>query len=318
MPVTPQFRQEVSAAFPAATDGSLVGRTLGSYEVKGLLGCGGMGEVYRARDSKLKRDVAIKALPADFVRDPERVARFQREAEVLASLNHPHIGAIYDLVQVGDSRFLVLELVEGKTLADRIGRGPIPVDDALSISKQIAEGLEAAHEKGIIHRDLKPSNIKITPNGTVKILDFGLAKVRATESADLSAALTKETLSRAGIIMGTAAYMSPEQAKGRASTEGSDVWGVRMRALRNAHRRTAFEGETVGEILARVSKPIPNGAACLSKTPEGIRRLLRRCLQKNANPGFATAAMCASKSRRHRSASQADTAGALHDSVGRR
>src|SRR5215467_7004426 len=162
---------------PAAGYGALIGRSLGSYQVEGLLGVGGMGEVYRARDLKLKREVAIKMLPEGFSRDTDRVHRFQREAEVLASLNHPNIANIYHLEEQNGSRYLVLELVEGETLADRIARGPIPVDDALRIAKQIAEGLEAAHEKGIIHRDLKPANIKLTPDDKVKILDFGLAKV---------------------------------------------------------------------------------------------------------------------------------------------
>src|SRR5262249_50058851 len=162
---------------PCAACGALIGRSLGSYKVEGLLGVGGMGHVYRARDLKLKREVAIKTLPEEFSRDVDRVNRFQREAEVLASLNHPNIANIYHLEEQNGSRYLVLELVEGETLADRIARGPIPVDDALSIAKLIAEGLEAAHEKGVIHRDLKPANIKLTPDGKVKILDFGLAKV---------------------------------------------------------------------------------------------------------------------------------------------
>ena len=179
----------VSGALPAAAPTTFtVGAVLGTYEVKGLLGVGGMGEVYRAIDSRLKRDVAIKVLPGAFSRDPDWLARFQHEAEVLASLNHSHIGAIYDIGTHGDLRFLVLELVEGETLADRIARGPIPIDEALRIAKQIAEALESAHEKHIVHRDLKPANIKITPEGVVKVLDFGLAKVAAGDasSPDLS------------------------------------------------------------------------------------------------------------------------------------
>jgi serine/threonine-protein kinase len=160
-----------------AAYGSLIGRSLGSYKVEGLLGAGGMGEVYRARDLKLKREVAIKILPEEFAQDPDRVSRFQREAQVLASLNHPNIAAIYDLQEADGARFLVLELVEGDTLADRIARGPVPVDKALDIAKEIAEALEAAHERGIIHRDLKPANVKLTPESKVKVLDFGLAKV---------------------------------------------------------------------------------------------------------------------------------------------
>ena len=193
-----------------------IGTQLGSHEITALLGKGGMGEVYRARDTKLKREVAIKILPDEFSRDPERVARFQREAEVLASLNHPNIAAIYDLDEANGSRFLVLELVEGETLADRIRRGPIRIDEALSIAKAICEALEAAHEKGVVHRDLKLANIKVTPSGQVKVLDFGLAKVReAPAASDFSNSPTLLSGSTPGVIMGTAAYMSPEQARGK-------------------------------------------------------------------------------------------------------
>ncbi len=188
------------------------GSRLGSYEVTALIGQGGMGEVYRARDTKLGRDVALKVLPDLFADDPERLARFQREARVLASLNHPHIASIYGLEESGDTRALVLELVEGPTLAERIAQGAIPVDEALPIAKQIADALEAAHERGVIHRDLKPANVKVRDDGMVKVLDFGLAKalepeVRGdpSESPTLTAAAT-----RAGVIMGTPAYMSPE------------------------------------------------------------------------------------------------------------
>src|SRR6516164_1905183 len=186
-----------------------IGSQLGSHEITALLGRGGMGEVYRARDLKLKREVAIKILPDEFSRDAERVARFQREAEVLASLNHPNIAAIYDLQGGDGSRYLVLELVEGETLAERIARGPIPVDEALPIAKQIAEALEAAHEKGIIHRDLKPANIKITASGTVKVLDFGLAKAfHEQQENGPSNSPTLISASVAGVILGTAAYMA--------------------------------------------------------------------------------------------------------------
>jgi serine/threonine-protein kinase len=193
-----------------------VGTQLGSYEITALLGKGGMGEVWRARDTKLKREVAIKILPEAFSLDHERVSRFQREAEVLASLNHNNVAAIYDLQEGNGSRFLVMELVEGETLADRIARGPLPVDEALVIAKQICEALEAAHEKGIVHRDLKPANVKVLPDGKVKVLDFGLAK--AMDSSPANPALSNSpTLSmaatNAGVILGTAAYMSPEQCK---------------------------------------------------------------------------------------------------------
>src|SRR5262249_2221563 len=199
-----------------------IGQQLGSYEITSLIGKGGMGEVYRARDSKLKRDVAIKALPDEFSRDHDRVGRFQREAEVLASLNHSNIASIYDLQEANESRFLIMELVEGETLAERIARGPLPIEDALDIAKQICEALEAAHEKGIIHRDLKPGNVKILPDGKVKVLDFSLAK--AIESSSANPTLSHSpTLSmaatNAGMILGTASYMSPEQARGRSADQ---------------------------------------------------------------------------------------------------
>src|SRR5438552_11310232 len=192
----------------------MIGSKIGLYEITALVGKGGMGEVYRALDTKLKREVAIKILPEEFSRDPDRVSRFQREAEVLASLKHPNIAAIYDLEEAEGSRFLVLEFVEGETLAERIGRGPIPVDDALNIARCICEALEVAHEKGITHRDLKPANIKITPDGKVKVLDFGLAK--AIENAPTGAALSNSptlltmAATNAGVILGTAAHVAPE------------------------------------------------------------------------------------------------------------
>jgi len=195
-----------------------IGEKIGHYEVLSLLGQGGMGEVYRARDTKLKRDVALKVLPATLLRDPERVARFQREAEVLASLDHPNIGPIYGMVDSEDSNGLVLALIDGLTLAERVEAGPIALDEAVAISKQIADALEYAHDRGVIHRDLKPANVKITPEGVVKVLDFGLAKV--LEDDPPTASMTNSpTLTmghtRAGVILGTAAYMSPEQAVGR-------------------------------------------------------------------------------------------------------
>src|SRR5262249_26517382 len=204
-----------------------VGTRLGSFEVTALLGKGGMGEVYRARDTKLKRDVAIKILPDEFSRDPARISRLQREAEVLASLNHPNIGAIYDLEETGETRFLVLELVEGETLAERTQRGPIPVEEALDIARHIADALEAAHEKGVVHRDLKPGNVKVTPEGKVKVLDFGLAKaMEATrvETASNSPTLLSAAATNGGMILGTAGYMSPEQAKGAPVDHRSDIF----------------------------------------------------------------------------------------------
>src|SRR5262245_15137612 len=206
------------------------GTRLGPYEIVSAIGGGGMGEVYRATDTKLKRQIAIKVLTESLAGDPERLARFQREAEVLASLNHPHIAAIYGLEDSTDVKALVMELVEGPTLAERIAQGPIPVDEALPIAKQIAEALEAAHEQGIVHRDLKPANIKLRPDGTVKVLDFGLAKLADPAAAvganpsplSLSPTITSPALmTGVGVLLGTAAYMSPEQAKGRAADKRS-------------------------------------------------------------------------------------------------
>jgi serine/threonine protein kinase len=203
--------------------------SVGQYEIVAALGAGGMGEVYRAKDAKLGREVALKILPASFTNDPDRVARFRREAQVLASLNHPHIAQIYGLEEANGTQFLVLELVDGESLDRRIARGPVPVDEGLAIAKQIAEALEAAHEKGIIHRDLKPANIALTKDGQVKVLDFGLAKAVEAMSASVDPVNSPTMTSPAmmtgvGVILGTAAYMSPEQAKGRAADKRSDVW----------------------------------------------------------------------------------------------
>src|SRR6516225_3419720 len=207
-----------------------IGSQLGSYEITALLGKGGFGEVYRAKDKKLKRDVAIKILPDEFSTDHDRLTRFQREAEVLASLNHPNIAAIYDLAAQDQSQFLVLELVGGETLADRIARGPILVDEALNIAKQIAEALEAAHERGIIHRDLKPANVKLTPEGQVKVLDFGLAKAMESAPTNTMASNSPTLLSgtMGGMLIGTAAYMSPEQAAGKSVDKRADIGPFRV------------------------------------------------------------------------------------------
>src|SRR2546422_3177944 len=222
-----------------------IGTQLGSMEVTALIGRGGMGEVYRVRDTKLKREVAIKILPDEFSRDGDRVSRFQREAEVLASLNHPNIAGIYDLQEASGSRYLVLELVEGETLADRIARGPIPVEEALEIAKHICEALEAAHEKGIVHRDLKPANVKITPEGKVKVLDFGLAKaISGTATATtLSNSPTLVSGTMGGAIIGTAAYMSPEQARGREAGQRSDIFAFGCVLYEMLTGEQAFNGE---------------------------------------------------------------------------
>jgi serine/threonine protein kinase/Tol biopolymer transport system component len=261
-----------------------IGSQLGSYEITALLGKGGFGEVYRARDKKLKREVAIKILPDELSGNPDRLTRFHREAEVLASLNHPNIAAIYDLAAQDQSQFLVLELVDGKTLAERIARGPIPVEEALNIAKQIAEALEAAHEKGVIHRDLKPANIKITPDGKVKVLDFGLAKIRESSSAsNLSNSPTLMTAPTSNVILGTASYMSPEQAKGKEADRATDVWafGCVLYEMLTGHQ--VFEGETVGEVLGGIFKSEPDWARVPTGIPADVRKLLRRCLQKDTN-----------------------------------
>ena len=237
-----------AAQMVSETEASLLtGRRLGAYQVHARIGAGGMGEVYRARDTKLGRDVAIKILPRLFTSNPERLARFEREARVLASLNHPHIGAIYGLEDADGVRALVLELVNGETLADRIARGPIPLNDTLTIARQMADALEAAHEKGIVHRDLKPANIKITPDGVVKVLDFGLAKAASGDTA-LADLTQSPTLTiggtREGVILGTAAYMSPEQARGRPADKRADVWAFGVVLYEMLTGRPAFAGET--------------------------------------------------------------------------
>jgi serine/threonine protein kinase len=256
------------------------GTRLGQYEILAPIGAGGMGEVYRATDTKLNRDVAIKVLPQSFAQDAERMARFTREAQVLASLNHPNIAQIYGV----EEHALVMELVEGETLAQRIAKGPLPVDEALDICHQIAEGLEAAHEKGIIHRDLKPANVKITPEGSVKVLDFGLAtkfqEEIAAADASHSPTLTNQ-MTRPGVILGTAAYMSPEQASGKPADKRADIWsfGVLLWELLTGHR--LFEGETVSHILADVLRGPIDFDKLPRATPAAIRGLLCRCLDRN-------------------------------------
>jgi serine/threonine protein kinase len=226
-----------------------IGTHFGPYEILSAIGAGGMGEVYRARDTRLKREVALKILPESFAGDADRLARFQREAEVLAALNHPHIAAIYGIEEADGVRALVLELIEGPTLAERVAKGPVPLDEALPIARQIAEALEAAHEHGIIHRDLKPANIKLRPDGTVKVLDFGLAKaLDPGPASDLSQSptITSPAMTRVGVIMGTAAYMSPEQARGRAvdkrrRTGTSDARNLAGRAGGNLHAHVRIQ-----------------------------------------------------------------------------
>ena len=247
-----------------------VGTRFGPYEILSPLGAGGMGEVYRARDTRLDRNVAIKILSYAFVADAERVARFQREAKVLASLNHPHIAAIYGLEDAEHVTALVMELVEGEDLAERLTRGPVPLDEALPIASQLAEALETAHERGIIHRDLKPANVKLRPDGTVKVLDFGLAKAVSgdTEKPDLVVSPTVTAVAtRAGTILGTAPYMSPEQAKGRPVDRRTDLWafGVVLYELLTGTR--AFQGESVAETLTHVLTRRRTGTCCRPRRP---------------------------------------------------
>ena len=252
---------------------------LGSYAIVAPIGAGGMGEVYKARDTNLGRVVAIKVLPEAFEQDKERLARFEREARILASLNHPNIATLHGLEQSGGIRFFVMELVPGETLAERLARGPIPIEEALPLFKQIADGLLAAHENDVIHRDLKPANIMITPDGTPKILDFGLAKTYAEKaSSPESPTATKGTAT--GVVLGTPSYMSPEQAKGKPLDRRADVWAFGCCLFESLSGRKVFQGETVSDVLASVIKDEPDWDA-LPAIPSGIERLLRRCLQKD-------------------------------------
>src|SRR5216683_1144999 len=259
--------------------GSLLGRQFGPYHIVSLLGAGGMGEVYRAHDSKLGRDVAIKTLPQEFARDAERLSRLRREARTLASLNHPNIAAIYGLEESEEANYLVLELVEGETL-----RGALPVQTALDRACQVAAALEAAHNKGIIHRDLKPANVKVTPQGRVKVLDFGLAKAiwGPEQNQDLSQSATMtgtETL--AGHILGTPGYMSPEQARAKEVDERTDIWSFGCLLYELLTGKRAFHGESNQETIAAILEREPDLHTLPAKIPAKVRELLRRCLQKD-------------------------------------
>ena len=267
-----------------ATLSSLIGRRLGVYDVRSLLGIGGMGEVYRARDTKLERDVAIKILPRDVADDPDRLARFEREARVLASLNHPHIGGIYGFEDAPTSdglrvRALVLELVEGETLADRLRRGAIPAAEAMAIARQIAEALDGAHEQGLIHRDLKPANVKVTPAGVVKVLDFGLAKITTLDDEDrvTTRAAIQPGATREGVVLGTVPYMSPEQARGEPLDKRSDIWAFGVVLYEMLTGRRPFEGRTTTDTLAAIVREEPDW----SRVPDRPQRLVRRCLEKD-------------------------------------
>jgi serine/threonine-protein kinase len=270
----------------------VIGTRLGPYEITAKLGEGGMGEVYRATDSKLKREVAIKVLPAAFTEDKERLARFEREAQLLAQLHHPNIASIFGLEESGGVQALVMELVEGPTLAERLASGPPPLEEVLSVAKQIAEALEEAHEKGIVHRDLKPQNIKVTADGKVKVLDFGLAKaldpVAGSSAADLARSPTimnSPTLTSAGtqlgVILGTAAYMAPEQARGGAVDKRADIWAFGVVLYEMLSGKSLFSGPTVSDTLAGVLKTEIEWRGVRPETPAAIRALLRRCLERN-------------------------------------
>jgi serine/threonine-protein kinase len=271
------------------------GTRLGAYEVLSLIGSGGMGEVYQARDTRLGRDVAIKVLPQDVAADPARISRFRREAQLLASLNHPNIASIYGFEEAqpftssgpspstsSGALALVLELVDGPTLADRIAYGPVPLDEALAIARQISDALEAAHEHGLVHRDLKPANIKVRPDGTVKILDFGLAKaVEQTPAGALSMSPTLTSpvgATMAGMILGTAAYMAPEQAKGRFVDKRADIWAFGVVLYEMLTGRRPFAAETVVETIGLVVAVEPDWTAVSPQVPPHVAELIRRCL----------------------------------------
>jgi len=262
------------------------GTRLGPYEILSPLGAGGMGEVWRAHDTKLNRDVALKVLPETVGTDPQRMARFEREAQLLASLNHPNIAAVYGLEEAGTVRSLVMELVEGEDMSVRIARGALPQDEALSIARQIADALEAAHEAGVIHRDLKPANVKIKPDGTVKVLDFGLAKAIGSGSAGVtsiadSPTMTSPVMTAVGLILGTAGYMAPEQARGRPVDKRADIWAFGALLYEMLTGRQLFAGETVSDVLAGVLKSDVDLGALPKGTPPAIRQLLRRCLERD-------------------------------------
>ena len=278
--IVPSFLRGAPSGHPTLKKGT----RLGDFEIVSLLGAGGMGQVYRARDTKLGRDVAIKVLPDEFTSDPERLARFEREARLLAALNHPHIGAIYGIEATDRGSALVLELVEGETLAERLRHGPMPLAEALVIADQIAEGLEYAHERGIVHRDLKPGNVKITPDGIAKVLDFGLGKLVIYETAtvdegELSTLTAAPT--RGGVIIGTAAYMSPEQARGKPVDKRADIWAFGCVLYEMLAGIRPFPGRTATEMIAAILEREPEWGKLPVTTPEPARRLLARCLEKD-------------------------------------
>jgi serine/threonine-protein kinase len=271
------------------------GSRVGAYEIASAIGAGGMGEVYRARDTRLARDVAIKVVSESVSRDPARVARFQSEAQLLAALNHPHIATIHGLEESDSGQFLVMELVDGETLADRLKSGPLPVNEALGIARQIADALQAAHEKGIIHRDLKPANIALTSNGQVKVLDFGLAKMLdSAASGDISLSPTMSlAFTQAGMILGTAAYMAPEQARGKPADKRSDIWAFGCVLYEMLTGKRAFDGEDAAVVLASVIKSEPDWPALPADTPAAVVTLLHGCVEKDSHSRVADIAAAA-------------------------
>ncbi len=283
----PELLREVESLLRhSARTGSLLAspaRRIGDYELRGLLGVGGMGEVYLAHDSRLHREVAIKLLPPEFAADPARVSRFEREARLLASLNHPNIATIHGIERVGSAPAIVMELVAGETLAERIARGPLRTSEAVAIARQVAAALDSAHEKGIVHRDLKPANIKITPDSAVKVLDFGLAKATGADGAPAAGRIdgTVSASTRDGLIIGTAAYMSPEQARGHPVDKRTDIWAFGCILFEMLAGRAAFVGATVTDILAAVLEREPTWTALPQATAPGILRVIRRCLEKD-------------------------------------
>jgi len=261
------------------------GTLLGPYEIVSAIGAGGMGEVYEARDTKLERNVAIKVLPEAFAHDVERLSRFQREARMLAALNHPNIATIFGLEQSDGVHFLVMELVPGQTLAERLTIGPVGIEEALNIGGQIAEALEAAHEKRVIHRDLKPANVKVTPEGRVKVLDFGLARAfRGDAEQDLPCAPTLTSMgTEDGRILGTPTYMSPEQARGKPVDKRTDIWAFGCVLYELLSGRRAFQADTVSDTLVKVLEREPDWKALPAATPAKVQAVLQRCLEKDVN-----------------------------------